>query len=163
MESFASRLKKIREERGYTQEQLAEISKISIGSIRRYEQSKNGSVPNAEYLLELAQVLDVTPEYLLKGVNDMNHYTTAIQNELSQITDLDKIKEIKNTELNSAILAHLELSDQLVDEIRNIWDMKRVFGTSYCTRNFVREIILRYCQNRAHFMAKFKLNDGMLN
>ena len=33
---------------------------------------------------------------------------------------------------------------------------------SYCTRSYVREIILRYCQNRTFFRTKFNIKDGNL-
>lgn len=160
--SFAGRLQSVRKKRGYTQEQLAEITGISIGSIRRYEQNRNNEYPNAVYLLYLAEALDVTPEYLLNGEEKMNNYTNAIMSELKQIDSLERIKEIKAKELDSKILSHLELSEKLVTEIKQAWEAKRIFNDSYCTRNYVREVILRYCQNRFEFRTKFEINDDML-
>lgn len=159
--SFADRLQSVRKKRGYTQEQLAEITGISIGSIRRYEQNRNNEYPNAVYLLYLAEALNVTPEYLLNGEEKMNNYTNAIMAELKQLDSLEKIKEIKAIELNSKILSHLQLSEELVTEIKHEWEA-RIFNDSYCTRNYVREVILRYCQNRFAFRTKFEINDGML-
>ena len=71
METFAQRLKRIRNERKYTQEKLGQISNIVSKTIQNYEQGKND--PSAYNLLSLAQALDVTPEYLLKGNNDMTN------------------------------------------------------------------------------------------
>ena len=160
--SFANRLQAVRKKRGYTQEQLAVITGISIGSIRRYEQNRNNEYPNAVYLLDLAEALDVTPEYLLNGEEKMNNYTNAIKAELKQIKTLEEVKEIKDRNLNSKILSHLELSEELVTEIRQVWTDKKFFNDSYCTRNYVREVILRYCQNRFEFKSKFELEDGMI-
>lgn len=173
-ENFASRLKNIRQERGYTQEELAEIANVSVQTIRNYEQDR--SQPVAEYLLILAETLDVTANYLLLGQEDMNKYTQAIEEELKQLDDFQKIKAIRDKELNARILPHLKLSEDLVTSIKESWEGKKLFlresvdddgqiisKESYATRNYVREIILRYCQNRKHFMGEFSLRDGMIS
>lgn len=168
VKSFAKRIKKVRQDRKYTQQQLADIIKVSVHTISNYEQGI--CEPNSVTLLELAQVLDVTPEFLLLGENHMNHYTNAIKAELMQLTDYDKIAEIKAQKLNSTILSHLEMSDELVDTIKNKWNESAIFmreksgkvEESYCTRNYVQEVIIRYCQNRTKFKERFDIKDGML-
>ena len=159
-ETFAERLKRIRNQRNFTQEQLAEISEIAVQTLRNYEQgiSKN---PVSEYLLNLAKVLDVTPEYLLLGENNMKTYTDAIKVELMQLDDFNKISEIKNEEFNSSILSHLEMSEELISAITNDWNMKGIFDTR-CNRNYVQEVIIKYCQNRTKYKVKFNIQDGML-
>lgn len=166
---FNFQLKQLRLERGYTQEQLATISNISVQTIRNYEQGR--CKPNCDYLLVLAAVLDVTPELLLKGTNDMNNYTTAIMAELKQLS-YEQISIIKKECLNSTILAHLELSDDFVDKIRKDWLDRKIFEKKNekgeteehsCYRNYVREIIIRFCQNRSKYKEIFKLNDGFLS
>ena len=167
METFAKRLIRTRKEKGYTQEQLAEFSKVSVSSIRRYEQgAKQNKEPSAYNLLAISQVLDVTPEYLLLGENKMNTYTTAIKKELSQITSFSIIKSIKNIELNETVLSHLELGETLVNEVRNAWLQNKLFTIGnnedhYCTKNYVREIIIRYCQNRTSLKKEYNIADGM--
>lgn len=174
IEKFPIRLKEIRQERGYTQEELAEIANVSVQTIRNYEQDR--SQPVAEYLLILAEILDVTANYLLLGQEDMNKYTQAIEKELKQLDDFQKIKAIRDKELNARILPHLKLSEDLVTSIKESWESKKLFlresvddggqivsKESYATRNYVREIILRYCQNRKHFMGEFSLQDGMIS
>ena len=172
MESFAKRLKKVRQDRKYTQQQLADIINVSVHTISNYEQGL--CEPSSVVLLDLAQALDVTPEYLLKGVNNMNIYTCAIKAELMQLKDYNQISEIKDQELNAIVLAHLELSEELIEAVKTEWnsssifkrkeviDEKVVFVDSYCTRNYVQEVIIRYCQNRALFKEKFGITDGML-
>ena len=105
--TFANRLKELRNIRNYTQEVLGKITNISVQSIRRYEQGKLNEEPSAYNLLQLAKALDVTPEYLLIGDNNMSSYTDAIKRELKQLHDYELISEIKDTDLNSTILAHL--------------------------------------------------------
>ncbi len=159
-ETFAERLKRIRSQRNFTQEQLAEISEISVQTIRNYEQgiSKN---PVSEYLLNLAKALDVTPEYLLLGGNNMKIYTDAIKVELMQLDDFDKISEIKNEEFNSTILSHLEMGEELIAAVTKDWNTKGIFDTR-CNRNYVQEVIIKYCQNRAKYKRKFMIQDGMI-
>lgn len=172
--TFANRLKELRNIRNYTQEVLGKITNISVQSIRRYEQGKLNEEPSAYNLLQLAKALDVTPEYLLIGDNNMSSYTDAIKRELKQLHDYESISEIKDTDLNSTILAYLEMSNELVDDIKKDWDKKGIFKRieetdgvktevdSYCTRPYVQDVILRYCQNRSTFKTKFGIQDGML-
>ncbi|MGN0271057.1 MAG: helix-turn-helix domain-containing protein [Candidatus Weimeria sp.] len=72
----------------YTQEQLAEISGVNIKTIKRLEnfgESDNPS-PLALNLVLLAQALDVTPEYLLLGEDNMNIYMKKLEGELKALT-----------------------------------------------------------------------------
>ncbi len=167
-ELFATRLKRIRKERGYTQEQLALLSNVSLPNIRRYEQgSLQNKEPNAYHLLCIAQVLDVTPSLLLLGENNMNTYTKAIKNELTQVKEFTIIMRIKNLPLNATVLPHLELSEDLVSDIKTAWLASDVFldennKLHYCTSNFVREVIIRYCQNRTAMKKEYNLSDGMI-
>lgn len=172
--TFADRLKELRNIRNYTQEELGKITNISVQSIRRYEQGRLNEEPSAYNLLQLAKALDVTPEYLLIGDNNMTSYTEAIKRELKQLNDYGQISEIKETELNSTILSHLEMSNDLVDAVKTDWNAKGIFKRiekeedkqivvdSYCTRPYVQDVILRYCQNRSIFKTKFAIIDGML-
>ena len=94
--------------------------------------------------------------------------------QLLQLNDYGQISEIKETELNSTILSHLEMSNDLVDAVKTDWNAKGIFKRiekeedkqivvdSYCTRPYVQDVILRYCQNRSIFKTKFAIIDGML-
>lgn len=166
---FAKRLKQLRNARGYTQQELADIANIPVHTIRNYEQDI--CKPITKNLLELAKILDVTPEYILLGENNMFNYTIAIKNELLQLKDFKKIAMIKEEELNSTILSHLEMNEELVEDIRTEWNKAGIFKkerpgsvieNSYCTKNYVQEVIIRYCQNRVKYKKLFMLQDGML-
>ena len=54
----------------------------------------------------------------------MTSYTEAIKRELKQLNDYGQISEIKETELNSTILSHLEMSNDLVDAVKTDWNAK---------------------------------------
>ena len=169
MKSFAKRIKQLRQDSKYTQQQLADIIRVSVHTIRNYEQGIC-KPKSSEVLLELAKALDVTPEFILLGENNMNNYTNAIKIELLQLNNYEIIEEIKSYELNSTILSHLEMSEDLVETIKNQWNTSEIFKRekngkvepSYCTRNYVQEVIIRYCQNRKMFKDKFEIEDGML-
>lgn len=163
---FAFRLKQLRLERNYTQEELAAIVNSSIKTIGNYEQRI--SEPQAVLLLALAQALDVTPEYLLLGESNMENYTQAIKAELMQLTTFERIKEIKEEEFNSTIISHLQLSDELVDTVTKKWNESTIVhktdgSPSYFTRPYVQEVIIKYCQNRQKYIHAYNLNDGMIS
>ena len=110
----------------------------------------------------------------------MNEITVAViqdfYNKLASAQEYgyQKNLKIKETELNSTILSHLEMSNDLVDAVKTDWNAKGIFKRiekeedkqivvdSYCTRPYVQDVILRYCQNRSIFKTKFAIIDGML-
>lgn len=67
MEMRGDRLRKIREDHNYTQEQLAELLDIGQTQIWRYENGK--SAPNSDILLKIASFFNVSTDYLL-GLSD---------------------------------------------------------------------------------------------
>lgn len=72
------RLKKVREDRGYSQEKLAELLVIGALQIWRYE---NGETePKGDTLGKIAQFLNVSADYLL-GLTDEPH--GYLENDLS--------------------------------------------------------------------------------
>lgn len=77
---FSQRLYSLRKQYNYTQQKLAEISKVSRRNIQRYEKIlakdfKNTSVAiSTANILLLAQTLDVSAEYLLFGEENMDIY-----------------------------------------------------------------------------------------
>ncbi|MDR0426661.1 MAG: helix-turn-helix domain-containing protein [Clostridiales bacterium] len=68
MRIFAERLIDTRNERGYTQTQLAEILDIPQSTYMHYEllgRTKAGAEPPLEMLVKIADALDVSIDYLL--------------------------------------------------------------------------------------------------
>jgi len=60
---FSERLKNLRDERGYTQEKLADVLHVTKNSISHYE--RNISMPTIDVLIAMANVFNVTMDYLL--------------------------------------------------------------------------------------------------
>lgn len=57
---LANRLKQIRKSKKYTQQELAERTNVSLGSIKRFEQKGEISL---HHLLEIAQILEVLEDF----------------------------------------------------------------------------------------------------
>jgi len=78
---MGERLKKARIQKGFTQEKLAEIMKVSVAYISRIETGKTHV--NLKRLNELCGLLEISESYILDGASD--HSTTYLNNELSSI------------------------------------------------------------------------------
>ncbi|MBQ8926663.1 MAG: helix-turn-helix transcriptional regulator [Oscillospiraceae bacterium] len=63
MVNFSERLKKLRKEAGYTQQQLADRIWVTKATISYYELSEH--TPSPEILVKLAAAFHVTTDYLL--------------------------------------------------------------------------------------------------
>lgn len=67
MQKFATRLKELRLEKGYTQQQIAQMLNIKQQSYIRYEYGTGE--PSLDTLAKLATIYEVTTDYLL-GLTD---------------------------------------------------------------------------------------------
>ena len=66
-ESYGKRIKALRDQKGLTQEQLAEALHISDVHLRRLEAGR--STGSVELVVEISEFFDVSLDYLLLGVN----------------------------------------------------------------------------------------------
>lgn len=159
------RLRHLREKNNYTQESLSEILesiniKISERDIRNYESGKNMSAKN---LLLLSNFFGVSPYYLFFGGDEMiNTYTLKIKEELCSLKSFEQIKEIHDSKLEDATLAHLIITDDLIKEVRNVWVSKFFNRKGRSERkniylSYVGETVIKYCSNRSDFKEKFEI------
>lgn len=148
LSDFSLRLKQSRDG-VYTQKQLSEVSHVNLKTIQRLEgilkeeDTKNEPKPLASNLLSLAQALDVTPEYLLFGEENMDIYMNILKEELKKLTIAD-IHYYHRQKLTDKVLPHLKLTDSFIDSIHQYWNNH----TLKCYRPYVQNIIIRYCHNR---------------
>lgn len=70
MESFPQRLRKLREERGMLQRELADKLNVSRVAVTQYEQGKR--FPEWDTLRKIADIFGVSIDYLLGRVDDRN-------------------------------------------------------------------------------------------
>jgi transcriptional regulator with XRE-family HTH domain len=64
MHSFGSKLKQLREEQGFSQEQLAKELNVSRQAVWKWETDKG--LPDIQNIVRLSELFDVTTDYLLK-------------------------------------------------------------------------------------------------
>ena len=74
---FGDRLKKIRQQRGFTQEQLADKSHIARAMVARYE--TNRQQPTLEVVVKIADSLDISVDYLLGRTDIQSIYIHDIE------------------------------------------------------------------------------------
>ena len=107
---LSKRLKELRINNGLTQRELGERVNVTKVSICCYE--KNNRTPNIETLMDLADVLETTPNYLLGSEveavvdEEKGNYNVHISKE-----DLEIITEIKR---------HFKLYQQLCENPKKI-------------------------------------------
>lgn len=88
---FGDRLKKLREDQGMTQYELAELLNVSRQSIGGYE---NDNVdPGIDTLVNIANIFNISLDYLLCRTDEP--YNTSLFDEYTK-EFLIKIQELKN-------------------------------------------------------------------
>lgn len=80
---MGERLRKARVKKGYTQEQLSEIMKVSVAYVSRIETGKTHV--NLTRLNELCTILGTTESYVLNGASDNS--SSYLNTELSNILE----------------------------------------------------------------------------
>jgi transcriptional regulator with XRE-family HTH domain len=100
--TVGKRIKELRKEKGLTQQNLAELLKITKGSICKYE--KGIHEPNIDTLNLLTQIFSCSMDYLL-GKTDLKD--NKIKNEYMAIVEYAKNKNISPEKLDKIIKALL--------------------------------------------------------
>lgn len=67
---MGQRLKELRQSRGYSQPQLADLIRLPVGTVRNWEQGRR--LPNLRHAAALAVALGVTVDDLVRGVLDLD-------------------------------------------------------------------------------------------
>ena len=92
---IGSRIKQVREEKGFTQEELARVLGLNKSTIQRYETAKIEKI-KLPVIDAIAQKLDVNPEWLSDKTDVRTSY---LSNDANTLTDLiqkyNNIKPIK--------------------------------------------------------------------
>lgn len=82
MDSFGQRLRRLRKMKDITQAQLAEALGVVPSAVGKYELIP-GAYPSVEALIKLADYLDTSTDYLLKGTPDIPVFSNNINGALS--------------------------------------------------------------------------------
>lgn len=92
MFTFGTKLKKLREEKGITQQQLADLLHVGRPTIAGYE--TKGKEPDFDKIVWLAKYFDVTVDYLLGETDERTHAKKSIPS--SEELEILKRKFIKH-------------------------------------------------------------------
>lgn len=84
---IANRLQKLRKEKGYSQEQLADLLGISRQAISKWERAE--ASPDTDNLIELAKLYSVSIDYLV-GIKEEDN-TKVLDNGIHIVDDEDEI------------------------------------------------------------------------
>lgn len=117
--AFGERLKRLRNQKGWTQKELASMVDIGFSQFNKYEMGLH--IPSLEKLIQLAELLDSTLDYLLMGDRndrgDLNDTRLAKRfKELERFQSEDKEAIIRI--LDGMILKNRTQSVMAMDDTR---------------------------------------------
>lgn len=104
---FSENLKTLRKQKGFSQEELATRLHVVRQTISKWE--KNLSVPDADMLVRLAEILDVTVTELLGAKIDGTADANNIAEQLSRINEQLAIKNRRSHRIWKVIVIVLAL------------------------------------------------------
>ena len=100
------RIKEIRENRGYTQEQLAEKLNLSVQHISVIE--RGVKAPRLDTFIKIANILEINADYLLKDVLRVSSQLTS--NELYDL--LGQVSEKEKRRILEVVQVLIQTSDK---------------------------------------------------
>lgn len=133
--SLGENIKKLRKNKGLTQDKLSEITQISIASIQRYESGKRQ--PNIKTINKFAQALNVSlgdlvgNEYnksKLELENALQNGADNIPNLISNFKDLTKKEVVDNFNELVEILAWNDFENMSEDDIFEVIKSKEFYN-----------------------------------
>lgn len=93
LEGLAHRLRSLREEVGLSQREVGEICGLSRKSMVRIE--RDGTNPTAEELLALAELYEVSVDYILGRVNDRGSFGRELR-IVEKVVTVERTKKFFN-------------------------------------------------------------------
>ena len=94
--TLGERIKQVRIQKGYTKSDLAKEIGVHYSQIGRYEEK--GSLPSADVLANIANVLGVSSDFLVNGSSDDLAESTLTDKELlNQFKIIEKMPEEKKS------------------------------------------------------------------
>ncbi|GED68520.1 hypothetical protein BRE01_22220 [Brevibacillus reuszeri] len=123
---LSQRLRIARKAKGLTQEELAEHVCTTKGTISNYE--NNHSTPPNDMLRQLADILEVTTDWLLGRTNDVTANTAASAPLAKEQRSLDELLQEKIDDPDDYYFldGYLDATEEEKKEIRRYWyDLKK--------------------------------------
>ena len=78
----------LREQRGYTQREIADMLHVTVSSVSHYE--KGISVPPTDIILRLADFYDVSADYLLNNCTSKINYCKILDKQMTNSMTIGK-------------------------------------------------------------------------
>lgn len=88
---ISEKIKKLREDKGWSQTQLAKKLNMQSQNISRYERGL--FTPSTETLTKFAEIFGVSTDYLLSEAEDSSEYCFKDKQLLSYFEEVDKLNE----------------------------------------------------------------------
>ena len=92
--TFGERLKDLRKKRSLTQSQLGEKLNVTKASISGYENDTRS--PDRETLVKIAEIFNVSTDYLLGRTDDKEKSPTLVAAHLDDDLTEEQLDEVKN-------------------------------------------------------------------
>jgi transcriptional regulator with XRE-family HTH domain len=103
---FSERLKKIRLEKGLSKSELASQIGVHYSQIGRYE--RKGALPSADVMAKIANVLEVSSDFLMNGTSDELAATTLSDKVLlNQFKAIEQMGEHDKSTIKTLIDAFI--------------------------------------------------------
>lgn len=158
MEQLGDRVRKLREGRNMTQTELSEILGMkTYTTVSKWE--KNENFPKGKDLKKLAEIFNVTSDYLL-GLTDSKLKKITTQNERAEIVSIyDKLEQPRQEKVLE--FANDQLAEQERSKVVSIFD-KTIDDENYIT-DYVEGLVAAghgtFQEDNLHMEVRLRAND----
>jgi transcriptional regulator with XRE-family HTH domain len=130
MALFSDRFKMLREQRGWTQDDAAERLGISRSTIAGYESGAKARVPREDMLIKIADVFDVSIDYLLGRTDEPKAIATNDDNDPSISPEEREFLRWVEENLESSFFYDFDRSPEeskreMMETLRFIWEREK--------------------------------------
>jgi transcriptional regulator with XRE-family HTH domain len=90
-EDIGKRLKEMRLQKGYTQNEVANLAGVSVSYVKNIE---NGKKPSLNYLLSIVKNFGISFDWIILGVQDTQNWSDSPYFDDETVNILDTLKNI---------------------------------------------------------------------
>lgn len=160
--SFGEKLRKLREERGLSQEDLAEIinklctSQLKRNTISNYERGK--SFPDYEKLATLVKIFNTTSDNLL-DIQSSDTASNPLQKDSTSVTNTEMVEGFSENEPNGSFSKSFREYSQLQHEIKYISVKEHyTYAKNYTQSSYIDSLpSLTLPYEKGHFLRAFQI------
>lgn len=161
MEALNERIKRLRKEKGLTQNQLADQLGVTDKAVSKWEVGEAN--PDISLLVKMAQLFDVTVDYLLTGVSPEKEVVVSPKEMLIKTDDSKYLEKVSINDFDIVDMYKNKLVNvftYLLDNNKINQYIKGKRGRAGNTNDYIPEILfLSLISNRLNQLNKFYFND----